>query len=251
MITQAVSGVVSAAAGLILGAGCATAQPSGNPLPSWNDGPAKQAIVDFVKTTTTKGSPQFVPPAERIATFDQDGTLWVEHPIYSQVMYCLDRVPALVAAETGTEGRRTVQDRHVRRPRGHREADHARPRKDRGRHAHRHDGGAVPGRGEAVARQGQGPALETALHRTDLPADAGSPALPARQRLQDLHRHRRRPGLRARLLRANLRHPARAGGRHRAGDDSTVTTRTANRSSPKSPSSCSTTTMPASPRAST
>ena len=47
--------------------------------------------------TTKEGSPTFVPPAERIATFDQDGTLWVEHPMYSQVIYCLDRVPALVA----------------------------------------------------------------------------------------------------------------------------------------------------------
>jgi len=67
-----------------------------DPLPSWNDGPAKQAIVDFIQATTTQGSPKFVPPAERIATFDQDGTLWVEHPIYSQVMYCLERVPAVV-----------------------------------------------------------------------------------------------------------------------------------------------------------
>ena len=49
-------------------------------LPSWNDGAAKQAIVDFVKATTDKSSPDFVPPEERIATFDQDGTLWVEHP---------------------------------------------------------------------------------------------------------------------------------------------------------------------------
>ena len=65
-------------------------------LPSWNDGPAKQAIVNFVKATTTDSSPQFVPVPERIATFDQDGTLWVEHPMYSQVMYCLERVPALV-----------------------------------------------------------------------------------------------------------------------------------------------------------
>ena len=65
-------------------------------LPSWNDGGAKQAIVDFVKATTDKSSPDFVPPEERIATFDQDGTLWVEHPIYSFVMYALDRVPALV-----------------------------------------------------------------------------------------------------------------------------------------------------------
>ena len=68
-------------------------------LPSWNDGPAKQAIVDFVKATTDTSSPDFVPPEERIATFDQDGTLWVEHPMYSQVVYCLDRVPALVKAK--------------------------------------------------------------------------------------------------------------------------------------------------------
>ena len=69
-----------------------------DPLPSWNDGAAKRAIIDFVQATTAQG-PQFVPPAERIATFDQDGTLWVEHPVYSQVMYCLDRVPALVKAK--------------------------------------------------------------------------------------------------------------------------------------------------------
>ena len=67
------------------------------PLPSWNDGPAKQAIVEFVRATTDKASPNFVAPEERIATFDQDGTLWVEHPMYSQVVYCLDRVPAVVA----------------------------------------------------------------------------------------------------------------------------------------------------------
>jgi phosphoglycolate phosphatase-like HAD superfamily hydrolase len=67
-----------------------------DPLASWNDGPAKQAIVEFVKATTTQGSPQFVPPEARIATFDQDGTLWVEHPMYTQVTYCLERVPALV-----------------------------------------------------------------------------------------------------------------------------------------------------------
>jgi phosphoglycolate phosphatase-like HAD superfamily hydrolase len=64
-----------------------------------SDGAARKAIVEFVKTTTDRNSPNFVPPAERIATFDQDGTLWVEHPIYSQVMYCLDRVPAVVKAK--------------------------------------------------------------------------------------------------------------------------------------------------------
>jgi phosphoglycolate phosphatase-like HAD superfamily hydrolase len=70
-----------------------------DPLPSWNDGAAKQAIVAFVQDTTTQGSPKFVPPEERIATFDQDGTLWVEHPMYSQVMYILESVPALVKAK--------------------------------------------------------------------------------------------------------------------------------------------------------
>jgi len=67
-----------------------------DPLPSWNDGAAKQAIVDFVKATTTKGSPEFVAEPERIATFDQDGTLWVEHSMYSQVVYCFDRVAVIV-----------------------------------------------------------------------------------------------------------------------------------------------------------
>jgi phosphoglycolate phosphatase-like HAD superfamily hydrolase len=72
-----------------------------DPLPSWNDGPAKKAILDFVRTTTNQSSPNFVPTGQRIATFDQDGTLWVEHPMYSQVIYCLERVPAVVKAKPG------------------------------------------------------------------------------------------------------------------------------------------------------
>src|SRR5689334_1248812 len=76
-------------------AGLTTAY-SQEPLPSWNDGPTKQAIIEFVKATTTQGNPQFVSPEARVATFDQDGTLWVEHPMYTQVTYCLERVPALV-----------------------------------------------------------------------------------------------------------------------------------------------------------
>ena len=76
--------------------GPAAAQPpAADPLPSWNEGPAKKAILDFVRTTTQSSSPDFVPPPERIATFDQDGTLWVEQPMYSQVMYCFARLAAL------------------------------------------------------------------------------------------------------------------------------------------------------------
>jgi len=57
------------------------------------------SIIKFVQDTTDKSSLRFVPPEERIATFDQDGTLWVEHPIYTQLVFCLDRVPAVVKAK--------------------------------------------------------------------------------------------------------------------------------------------------------
>jgi len=89
--------LVSLAAGVLGFA--ATVNAIEDPLSSWNDGPAKQTILEFVKATTTQGGPQFVQPEARIATFDQDGTLWVEHPMYTQVMYCLERVPDLVKAK--------------------------------------------------------------------------------------------------------------------------------------------------------
>jgi phosphoserine phosphatase len=66
-----------------------------DPLPSWNDGPAKQAIIAFVTDVTREGSPDFIPPPERVATFDNDGTLWVEQPIYVQFVFALDRVKEL------------------------------------------------------------------------------------------------------------------------------------------------------------
>ena len=66
-----------------------------DPLPSWNEGLTKAAILDFVRTTTDKHNPGYVPPAQRIATFDQDGTLWVEQPLYAQLMFSLDRLVAI------------------------------------------------------------------------------------------------------------------------------------------------------------
>jgi hypothetical protein len=66
-----------------------------DPLPSWNDGRAKRSIVEFVAKVTKPGSPAFVPPAERIATFDNDGTLWCEQPVPVQLYFTLDRVKAL------------------------------------------------------------------------------------------------------------------------------------------------------------
>jgi len=73
----------------------AVAAQAAEPLPSWNDGKAKQSILAFVEKVTTPGSPDFVPPAERIATFDNDGTLWPSHPMYTQLAFALDRIKAL------------------------------------------------------------------------------------------------------------------------------------------------------------
>ncbi len=66
-----------------------------DPLPSWNDTPTKAAILDFVARVTDEGGADFVPIPDRIATFDNDGTLWVEHPVYTQLAFALDRVKAL------------------------------------------------------------------------------------------------------------------------------------------------------------
>lgn len=77
-------------------AGCtAPSAPPADPLPSWNDGASKSAVLEFVQKVTTEDSPDFVPPAERIATFDNDGTLWPSHPMYTQLAFALDQIKAL------------------------------------------------------------------------------------------------------------------------------------------------------------
>ena len=71
------------------------AQAQGDPLPSWNEGATKASILDFVARVTTQNGPYFVPPDQRIATFDNDGTLWIEQPMYVQLAFALDRVKTL------------------------------------------------------------------------------------------------------------------------------------------------------------
>jgi phosphoglycolate phosphatase-like HAD superfamily hydrolase len=83
---------------LIIGLALASAHVASgadDPLASWNDGAAKRAIVDFVQRVTTPGRPDFVPEPERIATFDNDGTLWAEQPMYFQFMFVFDRIKAM------------------------------------------------------------------------------------------------------------------------------------------------------------
>lgn len=77
---------------VLVGSAQTAADAQTDPLPSWNDGAAKKAIIDFVARVTAEGAPGFVPAPERISTFDNDGTLWVEQPIYFQVAFALDEV---------------------------------------------------------------------------------------------------------------------------------------------------------------
>ncbi len=74
---------------------CSVSYAAQDPLPSWNDGTAKEAILYFVNAVTDKNSKDYVEPAERIATFDNDGTLWVEYPMYTQILFAFERVKKL------------------------------------------------------------------------------------------------------------------------------------------------------------
>lgn len=86
---------LSIAAAILIISGCA--QPESDPLPSWNDTGPKKAIIAFVERVTDPRSPEFVPPAERIATFDNDGCLWAEQPLYFQAIFMFDRIQELAA----------------------------------------------------------------------------------------------------------------------------------------------------------
>lgn len=80
-----------------------------DPLPSWNDGTAKSAVLKFVAVTTTEGDRDFVPPSQRIAVFDNDGTLWAEQPMYVQLAFALDRVRVLAPQHPEWKGKQPFQ----------------------------------------------------------------------------------------------------------------------------------------------
>ena len=159
-----------------------TATPGGL-LPSWNDGPAKQAIFDFVRATIDRASPSY-----RAARGTHRGFRSGRHALgRASHVHAGGLLPRTRSggggAEAGTQECRAVQDRAVGQSRGDRQADHAGSREDPRCDADRHDDGGVQRRGEEVARDRQASALEAALHRAHLPADARGDALSARQRL--------------------------------------------------------------------
>ena len=92
-----------------VGLGGIPAQAQSDPLPSWNEGVTKQAITAFVARVTNQGGPDFVPVDQRIATFDNDGTLWVEQPMYVQLAFILDRVRALAPQNPDWKGKQPFQ----------------------------------------------------------------------------------------------------------------------------------------------
>jgi phosphoglycolate phosphatase-like HAD superfamily hydrolase len=94
MTNKSTQSTIAAGILYVLAATTTVAQAA-DPLPSWNDGKTKQSILTFVSKVTKEGSPEFVPPAKRIATFDNDGTLWAEQPMYFQLQFGIDRIKEL------------------------------------------------------------------------------------------------------------------------------------------------------------
>ena len=191
-------------------AGSAAFAADADPLPSWNDGPAKKAILDFVKTTTDKNNPKFVPPEERIATFDQDGTTWVEQPIYSQVLFAFDRVAEMAPQHPEWKTKKPFKAILT----GDKEAMAKFTLKDIEallcRNSHRHDRGGLPTDRQGLDGESEASTLRPAISADGVPADAGGHEVSARQRLRDLHRDGWRTGFRPCLRAAGLRHSARA-----------------------------------------
>ena len=147
-----------------------------DPLPSWNEGPAKTTIIEFVKATTDPANPKFVSPDARIATFDQDGTTWVEQPMYAQVMYCLDRVAVLAEKKPelkSIEPFKTVLS-------GDREAMAKLPKEDLMKILAATLSGMtvedLQHRSKVVDRSGETSPFQAAVHGSHLPADARSDA---------------------------------------------------------------------------
>ena len=129
------------------------------PLPSWNDGEAKQSILRFVESVTREGAPTFVPPPERIAVFDNDGTLWAEQPLYFQFVFALDQVKALAPKHPGVEEPAAVQRSSSQAtPRGARRRGSG-PGEDPRGVARGNDDRRVRGLGRRVDSDGAPPAL--------------------------------------------------------------------------------------------
>ena len=172
-----------------------------DPLASWNDGTTKKSILDFVARVTKAGGKDFVTPEERIATFDNDGTLWSEQPYPFQFAFALDRVKALAPQHPEWQDKEPFKSVLAARPQGNAFGRIPCAYRDGRGHPFRHDdrrirGGSAPMAGDNAPSENQ-----QAVHRNGVPADAGAARLSPGQRLQDLHRLGRRHRIHASLCR--------------------------------------------------
>ena len=180
---------------------------------------AKKSILQFVAKVTTGGSPDFVPPAERIAVFDNDGTLWAEQPMYFQFLFMLDRVKALAPQHPEWK----TKEPFASLLKGDVKAALAGGERAVGQLAHGdargHDDRGVREDRQRLDRDREAPEDGAAAHRDGLSADARAARLPARERVQDVHRLRRRHRVHAPVVGTGVRHPARAGHRQQHQDE--------------------------------
>ena len=188
-------------------------ESNNDPLSSWNDGSVKQAIVAFVAKVTQQGSPDFVPPAERIATFDNDGTLWCEQPMYVQLAFVLDRVKELRAKNPEWKNKQPFKavlekDFKALAAQGEKGAAQLIAATHAGMSSEEFN--RIAGDWIASARHPKFKRPYTEMVYQPMLEVA---RLSARQRLQDFHRFGRRRGFHASMDGKSLRHPARAGGR--------------------------------------
>ena len=187
--------------------------PAPDPLPSWNDGPAKQAIMEFVERVTEEGGPDFVPVEQRIADLRQRRHAVGRAADLLPVRLRAGSGQGAGAGAPGVAGHAAVQGGARGRPEGAGGSRREGAARDPGGDPCRHDDRGVLGDRRRLARHRPPSAFRAALHRARLSADARAARLSARGGLQDLHRLGRRGRVHARLRRAGLRHPARAGGR--------------------------------------
>ncbi|MBK9965791.1 MAG: haloacid dehalogenase-like hydrolase [Holophagales bacterium] len=143
-----------------------------DPLPSWNDGAAKKAVVGFVERVTKAGSPSFVAPAERIAVFDNDGTLWSEQPMYVQLAFALDRVKALAPQHPEWKTTAPFSAALAGDMKAVAASGREGPRRPRHGDARQDDDGRVRLDRHRLARERPPSAVRAPLHRDRLPADA-------------------------------------------------------------------------------
>ncbi len=197
---------------LVVAAQWAATALSADPLPSWNATAPKQAIVQFVEKVTKPGSASFVPVAERVATFDNDGALWSEQPAYFQLFFAIDRIKAMASVHPEWK----TQEPFASVLKGDMKGMAASGEKGLMQIvAATHAGMTTEELQKSVTdwmATARHPKKRKALHIDGVSANARAAHLSAGQWLQDVHSLRRRHRFHAPMGREDLRHTARTGG---------------------------------------